>query len=83
MLFAIVADSGLLELCCGSSCGCGIVAIGAAIRLWELRWRSLSAIFADGAEFWRERGMSCCGSDIMVRGTRTEVHLRGWGTGGR
>jgi hypothetical protein len=65
MLFATVADSGLLELCCSS--GYCIGAILTVLTFWELFFRSLSGFFADGAKFWRERGMSCCGSDIMVR----------------
>jgi hypothetical protein len=57
MLFAIVADSGLLELY--RSYGCGIVAIGALLTLWELLIRSLSVFFAGRADFWPGRRLSC------------------------
>jgi hypothetical protein len=61
MLFAIVADSGLLELY--RSYGCGIVAIGALLTLWELFFRSLSGFFAGSfagrADFWWGLRLSC------------------------
>jgi hypothetical protein len=56
MLFAIVADSGLLEPCCS-------FAIGALLTLWELFFRSLSGFFAGSfagrADFWWGLRLSC------------------------